>query len=127
MRTWEVKARDCYAKTIDLSSDEFVKMLAVDGGFVVELILKSYFHQFMDTRDHILYRPRMIDDVARDMILLENQIPLFVLEGLLSLVYYSNQEENPSILDLTHEHLQEFVECQQISLYIAENWDRAFS
>lgn len=109
VRTWEVKARDCYAKTIDLSSDEYVKMLAVDGGFVVELLLKSYFRQFTDKRDHIFYRPRMIDDVARDMILLENQIPLFVLEGLLSLVYYSNQEENPSILDLTHEHFKNLL------------------
>uniref|UniRef100_M4DC74 Uncharacterized protein n=1 Tax=Brassica campestris TaxID=3711 RepID=M4DC74_BRACM len=40
-RTWEEDARSCYAEDVKLNSYEFVKMLVVDGSFLVELILRS--------------------------------------------------------------------------------------
>ncbi|XP_010520649.2 PREDICTED: UPF0481 protein At3g47200-like [Tarenaya hassleriana] len=87
VRTWEEKARDCYTETLELSSDDFVKMLIVDGSFVVEFILRCRYPNLTGENDRIVKRPSMTSDVFRDMILLENQLPGFVVKdtfGLLS-------------------------------------------
>jgi hypothetical protein len=41
VRENEEKLRDCYAETIHLCSDQFVKMILVDAAFIVEVLLKS--------------------------------------------------------------------------------------
>lgn len=51
LRECELKARNCYAKkeSINLSCDEFVKMMLVDGCFIIELFLK-YAHRSLRKR-----------------------------------------------------------------------------
>ncbi|CAK9154345.1 unnamed protein product [Ilex paraguariensis] len=112
VRTWERDARNCYAETIDLSSDAFVKMLVMDGSFIVELLLRSsHIREGKNQSDHsdrIFSSPWLIDDLGRDMILLENQLPFIVLERMLRLVD-RNLNENPSMLKLTYEHFKSFL------------------
>ncbi|XP_016652075.1 PREDICTED: UPF0481 protein At3g47200-like [Prunus mume] len=88
VRTWEGTARRYYADPIDLSSDEFAELMLVDAIFVLELLLRC-----------------MIFDVVHDVMLIENQIPFFVLEGLYDLVD-SNSTGNLKLVELTHEFLK---------------------
>ena len=79
----EKRARDCYMERINMSSKEFVEMLLVDGCFIIEVILGF---QNMKPDDRIFNKPWLIYDVRRDMILLENQLPFFLLLTLYSLL-----------------------------------------
>lgn len=56
-RTWEEDARSCYAEDVKLNSYEFVKMLVVDGSFLVELILRSRYPHLVTENDRIFGKP----------------------------------------------------------------------
>ncbi|KAB1204597.1 hypothetical protein CJ030_MR8G020620 [Morella rubra] len=69
-------------ETIPFSSDEFVKIILVDAAFIIEVFLFSYFKELEEKNDRIFIKPWMKGDIWRDIILLENQIPFFILEDL---------------------------------------------
>ncbi|KAL8518917.1 hypothetical protein ACS0TY_010031 [Phlomoides rotata] len=96
------EARDCYAEpSMNLdSAEEFTDMLVLDGCFIIEVI-----------RDTRLYKRTFpgrasYRNLQRDLILLENQIPLFVLCKLFDRV--EGQEQHNSLM----EHLLEF--CREL-------------
>ncbi|CAL5337291.1 unnamed protein product [Camellia sinensis] len=70
----EERARNYYAETIPLKSDEFVEMMLLDGVFIIELFRKS-----RQVSQQIGYALR------RDLILLENQLPFFILVRLFNM------------------------------------------
>ncbi|KAK3015492.1 hypothetical protein RJ639_005374 [Escallonia herrerae] len=84
-------ARSCYTATHELDDDaRFAEMLLVDGCFILELL---YRRQKADhpqkvggdrqlIGDPILGDTAVFLDVRRDLLLLENQIPMFVLQTL---------------------------------------------
>ncbi|KAL2899829.1 hypothetical protein RDABS01_024911, partial [Bienertia sinuspersici] len=102
----ELKARSCYAEKVELNKEEFVKMLLIDGCFVVEFLCRKlaklamfedeaipYFKNLYAfiintykrlnlSQDLILKSSRTAFEVRRDLTLLENQLPYFVLETL---------------------------------------------
>lgn len=92
-----------------LSSDEFVEMLVVDGTFVVELLLRSYYPQLRNEKDRIFGKPMMITDVCRDMILIENQLPFFVIKEFFLLLVVGYQQGTPSMLYLVQHHFSCFL------------------
>ncbi|XP_010432792.1 PREDICTED: UPF0481 protein At3g47200-like isoform X1 [Camelina sativa] len=106
-RTWEQHARNCYAEDVKLTTDEFVEMLVVDGSFLVELLLRSRNPLLRDEKDRIFGKPMMIADVCRDMLLIENQLPFFVVKGLFLLLYY--QQGTPSIMEMVQCHFSCFL------------------
>ncbi|KAJ6366825.1 hypothetical protein OIU77_003246 [Salix suchowensis] len=75
-REMEAKARSCYEGPINLSSNEFVEMMVLDGCFMLELF-RSY------PRNDPVFAS--MDFIKGDMIMLENQLPLFVLDRFLRL------------------------------------------
>ncbi|KAF5446153.1 hypothetical protein F2P56_031803 [Juglans regia] len=77
----EVKIRRCYSETFELSSEEFVRMILLDAVFIIELFLKKS-ENSTEHKDHILHQPCMERGIRSDLILLENQVPFFVLEEL---------------------------------------------
>ncbi|KAG2672157.1 hypothetical protein I3760_13G027200 [Carya illinoinensis] len=81
----EVKIRRCYSETFELSSEEFVKMILLDAVFIIELFLRKS-EILTEHKDHILHQPCMERGIRSDLILLENQLPFFVLENLFTLV-----------------------------------------
>ncbi|KAF6134588.1 hypothetical protein GIB67_025703 [Kingdonia uniflora] len=88
MKELEEKARACYEGTITLSSNEFVEMMVLDGCFVLELFRGAAggFKELGYSRNDPVFAMRsLMHSIQRDMIKLENQIPLFVLEHLLDL------------------------------------------
>lgn len=107
VRTWEEIARRYYADPIDLSSDKFAELMLVDAIFVLELLLRSWFSKYVDDCDRIYGKLHMIQDVMHDVILIENQIPFFVLEGLYDLVD-SSSKGNFKLVELTHEFFKRY-------------------
>ncbi|GAB2279568.1 hypothetical protein Dimus_014211 [Dionaea muscipula] len=89
MKELEEKARACYEQPVLLSSEEFVQMMVLDGCFMVELFRcadEGGFESLGYAENDPVYSLRSTTIfIQRDMIMLENQIPLFVLDKLLSL------------------------------------------
>ncbi|CAA6654004.1 unnamed protein product [Spirodela intermedia] len=78
-----------YSENIELSDDEFVEMLVVDGCFIIEYLAKRIFGTTRETA--LLAGVRWgFSHLRRDLLLLENQIPFFVLTS------YSIRRRSPS-------------------------------
>ena len=82
----EKEARECYAGPIDYSPDEFVKILVIDGCFIIELLRKSADVELREENDPIFSMACMLQFLFHDLILLENQVPWMVLEHLFNVV-----------------------------------------
>ncbi|KAM7490190.1 hypothetical protein LguiA_033111 [Lonicera macranthoides] len=103
----EASIRQCYSEIIEMDSDEFVTMMLVDGCFIIELLLRRYYMDFRDADHSILSATRLRNDIYRDLILLENQIPFFVLEGIFNLAM-TNFKPLP-LLDLTLYFFENYI------------------
>lgn len=71
---------NCYEALID--EDEFIKMIFYDALFIVELFLRNY-EKEVEKKSKIkdlLLKETWLAGLWRDLILLENQIPMFVLK-----------------------------------------------
>ncbi|CBI21372.3 unnamed protein product, partial [Vitis vinifera] len=82
MKELEEKARACYEGTICLSSNEFVEMMVLDGCFILELfrgVAGGFKHLGYARNDPVFAIRGSMHSIQRDMIMLENQIPLFPL------------------------------------------------
>lgn len=87
MRELEKTARGFYLGPLGLSSSEFVEMMVLDGCFLLECLVgrsKGFRDLGYSRLDQVLSaRSTMTTAVKKDMLMLENQIPLFLLEKLL--------------------------------------------
>ncbi|KAK3008730.1 hypothetical protein RJ639_013168 [Escallonia herrerae] len=76
-------ARSCYAATHELDDGvRFAEMLLVDGCFILELLYRRKNADHPQNGDPILGNTLVFLDVRHDLLLLENQIPIFVLQTL---------------------------------------------
>ncbi|KAM7255917.1 hypothetical protein ACFE04_011658 [Oxalis oulophora] len=86
-------ARKSYAEHVSLDSDYFVEMMLLDGCFIIELLLKNCIKSLIKTDDLIFKGIWMIYSLKRDMLLLENQLPFFVLLEIYNLTKDSKHEK----------------------------------
>ncbi|KAL2932676.1 hypothetical protein RDABS01_015795 [Bienertia sinuspersici] len=101
----EQETRECYIESISLSSDEFVEMMLLDGCFIIEFFLNWYWDT-LDEDDRIFGKPSLEHVIRRDLLLIENQLPFFVIERLYDLVFdYESYESSHALTDLTSEVL----------------------
>ncbi|KAK4592728.1 hypothetical protein RGQ29_017031 [Quercus rubra] len=104
----EVKIRHCYAEISKLNSEDFVKMVLVDSTFIIELFLRSQENEpFLkndaeeeDEKDYILSKPWLEYGIKQDLMLLENQLPFFILTELYDQISYAEKNNEISFLDL---------------------------
>ncbi|KAA8525402.1 hypothetical protein F0562_007257 [Nyssa sinensis] len=98
------KIRRSYAETYrnnsPLNSDDFLTMILVDAGFIIELLLRFNFHELRDENEQ-LYKPWLWNDLKHELILLENQLPFFVLKAFFKITFPSSPDNFPSLLQLT--------------------------
>lgn len=83
MKEIEERARSFYEGPISLSSKEFVEMLILDGCFVLELFrgATECFKTLGYSRNDPIFAIRgSMHSIQRNMIMLENQLPLLVLD-----------------------------------------------
>ncbi|XP_059665287.1 UPF0481 protein At3g47200-like isoform X1 [Cornus florida] len=71
----------------------YVRCIMIDGCFIIELLYKKY----VEMSDPILENHLKYDQVRRDLLLLENQIPFFVLEELFRLTVEPIQVSSTTI------------------------------
>ncbi|XP_039851441.1 UPF0481 protein At3g47200-like [Panicum virgatum] len=102
MRSLEARAHACYSERPFPDSDDFVRMLLLDGCFILEFFFKWH------TRE-----PDPLCDVgwgltliATDLLLLENQIPFFVVERLYDVVAGA-QGSKESLINLLLEYISD--------------------
>ncbi|KAF3341728.1 hypothetical protein FCM35_KLT00366 [Carex littledalei] len=77
----EEVVRQCYSETLSLGRDEFVQMLILDGCFILEFIRKHY----GTVPDSFFDIERNEETILLDILLVENQIPFFILHELFNL------------------------------------------
>ncbi|KAJ4958814.1 hypothetical protein NE237_025925 [Protea cynaroides] len=82
MAELENRTRECYSEIIQLNSEEFVKMMLLDGCFILEHILKCK----RGSKHHPIFNAPWMASISYDLFLLENQLPFFVLERLFYLL-----------------------------------------
>ncbi|KAF8030314.1 hypothetical protein BT93_E2688 [Corymbia citriodora subsp. variegata] len=85
----EPKARSCYADDIKLSRDEFVEMMTIDGCFILQLLREVGGRCSSPS----LTQRWMLPALRRDLIKLENQLPMLVLHKLSELIDDSSRCE----------------------------------
>ncbi|KAM3731422.1 hypothetical protein ACB098_12G162500 [Castanea mollissima] len=109
----EKEIRSYYAETIlsGINSGDFVTMILVDGMFILEF-LRQYDLSFEVDDSRIRIREWMRPILRFDLVLLENQLPFFVLEMLFK------QANFPAQLRLTPHSLKElafeFFKCFRV-------------
>lgn len=115
----EKKLRDCYAETIEFSSDEFIKMILVDAAFIIEVLLRYHFKPMRKEKenDRVYNKPWAIQDIRKDMWLLENQLPFFILEDLFDparITLPSGQNQMLSITKLAYEFSKDLWDLEEM-------------
>ncbi|XP_078161194.1 UPF0481 protein At3g47200-like [Carex rostrata] len=81
MKSLEMRTRRCYNEMFDdLDSNAFVKMMLLDGFFVIDYFSKWYGGRNMN---EVGWNSNFID---RDLLLQENQIPFFIVDKLFELI-----------------------------------------
>ncbi|KAI3442142.1 uncharacterized protein J3R85_001458 [Psidium guajava] len=81
----EDRIRQCYQENLTQGSDQLVEMILVDAVFLVELFIRNHYPEYQDENDEIFSKQWMSNAVFHDVLLLENQVPFFVLETLYNL------------------------------------------
>ncbi|XP_022996816.1 putative UPF0481 protein At3g02645 [Cucurbita maxima] len=101
--------RNCYAEPINMNDKDFIEMMIVDGGFIVEFLILYYgqykpnvFPTLSSNVDYSFYK--RIPDIDLDLIKLENQIPFSVLERMFKLIL--EDDTSLSIIHLAYVFLQ---------------------
>ncbi|MQM06104.1 hypothetical protein Taro_038926 [Colocasia esculenta] len=103
IRKWEPQARKQYAEEIGSTPDELVKMLVLDGCFIIEYFVKRIFKQTKQTAQLAGVRWGF-SRLRRDLMLLENQIPFFVLVHLFQrskIPFKGTREEPLTLMEIT--------------------------
>ena len=108
----EQEIRKCYSEKFILPREKFVEMMLLDAVFIMELFLrncelKAPSSKHKKERDDLIVEQFFLArNIARDLILLENQIPFFVLVELYERVVpdYEFREEDSSFVDLAFEY-----------------------
>jgi len=93
LRELEIAARRCYCERIDMNSDEFVTMLFLDSIFIIQVVV-HWTYRNDDGEDIVYDIPWNVPLIKSDLLMLENQIPFFVLEKVFQL--YSTRDEGSS-------------------------------
>ncbi|XP_078160929.1 UPF0481 protein At3g47200-like [Carex rostrata] len=92
LRKLESTARKCYYESFEMESNEFIEMLLCDACFIVQLIVNWSFPD-SDILSEISWN---IPLIKSDLLMLENQIPFFVLQHMFNL--FSSTDDDTSNL-----------------------------
>ncbi|KAL0457136.1 UNVERIFIED_CONTAM: hypothetical protein Slati_1052800 [Sesamum latifolium] len=112
----EERARKWYGGRVDSAKgSDFVKMLVLDGCFLIELLRCYGLDNWRDPNDPIFNYERILSQLRHDIILNDNQIPFFVLNDLFNMSQSKDPKDN-----LIHLTLR-FVEGMFLDLSIPNN------
>ncbi|KAF8020384.1 hypothetical protein BT93_G0938 [Corymbia citriodora subsp. variegata] len=119
--SWEDEARNCYDRQIVLDSYQFAKMMLLDGIFTIQLFLMSSDHQRRLPNDPIFSNPQILKAVRWDMALLENQIPLFIVQRLFKMAFKTHQQHMPELLQLMCQFFGKVMRMEKLPAWVMES------
>ncbi|MCL7049527.1 hypothetical protein MKW94_017085 [Papaver nudicaule] len=90
-------ASECYSEPIMLNDDEFVEMMVIDGLFIIELLQRCAKKRKNVKDDPLLGKLWVLSSLTRDLLLLENQLPMVVLRCLFDLTSLEDELEGKSL------------------------------
>ncbi|KAI9100756.1 hypothetical protein K1719_024118 [Acacia pycnantha] len=117
----EADIRQCYAEKLryDIDKEKLVEMMLLDSVFIMELFLRVQRQKSDEDSKNgkNVEKPTYSDDIIvkqswlnksiqRDLLLLENQIPLFILEKLYNTVVPKSDPDKrrPTFIELAHDY-----------------------
>ncbi|KAL2346734.1 hypothetical protein Fmac_000734 [Flemingia macrophylla] len=111
----EPEFRLCYSETLPFNKEELVNIIFVDSGFILELFCR-YYDKRRSNDDVCLSTPWLRWSIRQDMLLLENQLPFFVLDHLfnISTSALAHNPHIPSFIQLTF-HYFDYYNISQLS------------
>ncbi|KAJ3673318.1 hypothetical protein LUZ60_006692 [Juncus effusus] len=128
MRELEGRIRCSYSEEIRMSSPDLAEMMMLDGCFILHLVLKETENVDMNDSNEdwtqVLGRCWIWNLVRYDLLLLENQIPFFVVRELYS-IFKSAKERTADILmfenkwkqrvnlEITEEQANDIIELER--------------
>lgn len=104
MEDLETEARSCYRDGVNLSRDEFIELMVIDGCFIVQL-LRELGRDFGMNHVSKYMSKSMIPILRRDLIMLENQLPFSVISKLFDLTSRETTSSSPSLQQLFFQFL----------------------
>ena len=111
----EESIRYCYAETIQLKSGPFVEIILVDAIFILELFWRDHFNEWTSEDNGAIIETWLMNAIRFDLILLENQLPFFILEKLFDLAFASHEKYYKSLIRvMTFDYFQ-FYNTQNIT------------
>lgn len=107
IRRLEPEVRECYFESTDLDSTEFVAMLLLDASFIIEFFVKW----FSGEDDPLFSVSWSLPLLLNDMLMLENQIPFFVIERLYDISTFDpdrpeDAQPKPSLIGIITDYLR---------------------
>ncbi|MFQ6667513.1 hypothetical protein Gotur_033506 [Gossypium turneri] len=95
MISLELHSRTCYSHDFSMSSPQFVEMMLLDGCFIMEVL-----HHFGVSEQQpwvFPIEPWQLPILVQDLLILDNQIPFFVLEMLFESLESQEGTPTPSL------------------------------
>ncbi|KAJ7964941.1 hypothetical protein O6P43_014670 [Quillaja saponaria] len=98
--------RSYYANVIELNDDHLAKVILIDAGFILELLLRYSLNDKWTAEDETLLKPWLSTTMKVDLLLLENQLPFVLLQKIFTEAFPSGQNNNcfPSLLQLSFKY-----------------------
>ncbi|KAF8023312.1 hypothetical protein BT93_F0727 [Corymbia citriodora subsp. variegata] len=107
----EHQIRQCYQERLPQGSDELIEMILVDAVFVVELFIRNHYPKQREENDEIFSMQWMSNAIFHDVLLLENQVPFFVLEDLYNLTTLST---TVTFFKLSYEYFKDILHGRKL-------------
>ncbi|XP_011043572.1 PREDICTED: UPF0481 protein At3g47200-like isoform X2 [Populus euphratica] len=102
----EERLRDCYSEEFKLAKkSDFIEMILLDAVFIIEF-MKEYSN---NDEGPNRFEPRTILDIREDLILLENQLPFFIIQEIYD--EYNRARQDPTAIpffDLVTSHSKNY-------------------
>ncbi|KAF8026785.1 hypothetical protein BT93_F3305 [Corymbia citriodora subsp. variegata] len=124
----EWRARAGYEGRISMSCDEFVEMMVLDGCFVIEMFrgfVEGFKNLGYPLNDPVFSMQPSILQIQRDMIMLENQIPLFILDQLLGL-QFGDPNQKGCVAKLAIQSFKPLMPTETLTFNPLYNHDTAY-
>ncbi|KAL4655121.1 hypothetical protein ACB092_01G428200 [Castanea dentata] len=111
----EESIRCCYAETIHLDSDHFVKIITMDAIFILEFFWRDFFNDWTSEDNGARVETWLMSAIKFDLILLENQLPFFILEKLFDHAFASHPSYSRSLIQVMTFYYFDYYNTQHIS------------
>ncbi|XP_042975302.1 UPF0481 protein At3g47200-like isoform X3 [Carya illinoinensis] len=107
----EEKVPACYEENRPNSDKPFAQIILHDATFIIEYFLRCRFPELQTDKDRAAITPWRAARMRLDFLLLENQLPFFIIEELYKLLLGVDEADRsrlPSFIDLIFDYFQGF-------------------